>query len=277
MPRARADNDNKRTNARRLAPKLVLWSLAGLFALCGFIWGVQQFELFLISDARFILPPATDYGQESPNLRVDGVMFANRPQVLRVFANDIGRSIFLLPLAERRRALLRLTWVKDASIVRLWPNRAMVRITERIPAAFIGIETEGITRWSLIDSDGVIMDPPERPHHFDLPMLHGITLNERASMRGVRVRRMQYLLKELGPLADNVSEIDVSNLDNLKVTEKMQDHATKLILGDRNFRSRLQNFLDHYGDIRKRLPDARVLDLRLDDRITVVQEAKNAG
>jgi cell division protein FtsQ len=56
----------------------------------------------------------------------------------------------------------------------------------------------------------------------------------------------------------------------------MQDHAIKLILGDHNFRSRLQNFLDHYPDIRKRMPDARVLDLRLDDRITVVEEARNA-
>src|ERR1700686_3222293 len=127
MPRARVENNNAKNNARRLAPRLVLWSLAGLFAMSPVIWGVQQFENFLISDARFVLPPPADYGQESPNLEVNGVVFANRAQVIRVFANDIGRSIFLLPLADRRRALLHLNWVKDASIVRLWPNRAHVR------------------------------------------------------------------------------------------------------------------------------------------------------
>lgn len=277
MPRGRAENNNAGNNARRLAPRLVLWSLAGLFVMSGVIWGVQQFENFLISDARFVLPPPADYGQESPNLHVNGVVFANRSQVLRVFANDIGRSVFLLPLADRRRALLRVSWVKDASIVRLWPNRVIVNIAEREPAAFIGVETEGITRWSLIDADGVILDPTERPHQFNLPILRGVRADDRPAMRGTRVRRMQYLLKELGPLAGDVSEIDAANLDNLKVTEKMQDHATKLILGDRNFRSRLQNFLDHYPDIRKRMPDAKVLDLRLDDRITVVEEARNAS
>ena len=277
MPRARAENNNAGNNARRLAPRLVMWSMAGLFVMSGVIWGVQQFENFLISDARFVLPPPVDYGQESPNLHVNGVVFANRSQVLRVFANDIGRSVFLLPLADRRRALLRVSWVKDASIVRLWPNRVIVNIAEREPAAFIGVESEGITRWSLIDADGVILDPTERPHQFNLPILRGVRADDRPAMRGTRVRRMQYLLKELGPLAGDVSEIDAANLDNLKVTEKMQDHATKLILGDRNFRSRLQNFLDHYPDIRKRMPDAKVLDLRLDDRITVVEEARNAS
>jgi hypothetical protein len=89
----------------------------------------------------------------------------------------------------------------------------------------------------------------------------------------MRVRRVQSFLQELGPLADKVSEIDASDLDDLKVIGNMQGHAIKLRLGDHNFHDRLQNFLDHYPDIRKRMPDARVLDLRLDDRITVLQEA----
>ncbi len=275
---ARGSSDKKdRNNTRRTAAKFVLWAFVACFVLFCAIWSVQQFEQYLISDSRFILPPPTDYGQESPNLQVEGVQFANRNQVLRVFANDMGRSVYLLPLADRRKALLRVSWIKDASIVRLWPNRVMVRVTERRPAAFIAIESEGIARWSLIDSDGVILDPPDRPHPFDLPMLRGVRVGEKADMRGMRVRRMQYLIRELGPLADNISEIDVSDLDDLKVTEKMQDHAIKLILGDRNFSSRVRNFLDHYADIRKRMPDAKVLDLRLDDRITVVQEARNAG
>jgi len=274
---ARASSEKKdRNNTRRAAAKFVLWALVVCFVLFCAIWSVQQFEQFLITDSRFTLPPPSDYGQESPNLQVDGVQFANRNQVLRVFADDLGRSVYLLPIADRRKALLRVSWIKEASIVRLWPNRVVVRVSERRPAAFIAIESEGIARWSLIDSDGVILEPPDRPHPFNLPMLRGVRIGEKADVRGMRVRRMQYLLRELGPLADNISEIDVSDLDDLKVTEKMQDHAIRLILGDHNFRSRVQNFIDRYPDIRKRMPDAKVLDLRLDDRITV-QEARNAG
>ena len=38
-----------------------------------------------------------------------------------------------MPLAERRRRLLAIDWVEDASVSRLWPNRVLVRITERKP------------------------------------------------------------------------------------------------------------------------------------------------
>ncbi len=258
---------------RRTIVRFVLWAFFLCFSLSGAIWGAEQFQQFLTRDPRFILPPPADYGRESPNLRVEGVVFANRAQIVRVFANDLGRSVYLLPLAERRRALLRVSWVKSATIVRLWPNRVLVRISERAPAAFVGLETECITRWSLIDAEGIILEPPRAPHRFDLPVLRGVSAGEKAAMRGMRVRRMQDFLTELGPLAANISEIDVSDLDDLKVIEKMQDQGIKLMLGDHNFRERLQHFLDHYPDIRKRLPDAKVLDLRLDDRITVVRDA----
>ena len=270
---AKSTNREKSTAARR-ATRLVFWGFVVCFVLAGVLWGEQRFERFLVDDPRFELTPPVDYGQESPNLRIEGVVFANRAQVLRVFENDLGRSVFLLPLNDRRRALLRVNWVKDASIVRLWPNRVVVRITERHPAAFMAIESNCITRWSLVDADGVILEQPQKPHQFGVPLIRGIRVDEKAAMRGVRVRRVQKFLEELGPLADKVSEIDASDLDDLKVIGNMQGHAIKLRLGDHNFRERLQKFIDHYSDIRRRMPDAKVLDLRLDDRITVLQEAQ---
>jgi hypothetical protein len=108
-----------------------------------------------------------------------------------------------------------------------------------------------------------------------LPTVTGVRLGEKAADRGKRVRRMQTLLKDLGPLAGQVSQSDVSDLDDLKVTVKMQDRAIVLIVGDRNFHDRLQHFLDHYADIRKRAPNMKVFDLRLDDRITAAPEVKS--
>ena len=43
-----------------------------------------------------------------------------------------------------------------------------------------------------------------------------------------------------------------------------------LLLGDRDFAVRHQNFVNYFAEIRKKMPDATVLDLRLEDRITVV-------
>ena len=48
------------------------------------------------------------------------------------------------------------------------------------------------------------------------------------------------------------------------------------MLGDRNFSSRLKNFLDHYPDIHRKMPQATSFDLRLDDRITGLEASRDA-
>ena len=242
--------------------------------LAGGIYASQQFQQFLIRDPRFFLPGPADYGLDSPNLELAGVKYASRAQVLRVFEQDYGRSLYLFPLAERRRTLRNVRWVHDATIVRIWPNRLSVEIIERQPAAFVKLPGDNIARWALIDDEGVILDPPAKAV-FRLPVLAGIRPSESPEKRGMRVRRMQRLTKELGRLADKISEVDVSDLDNLKITEQVEGTAVSLMLGDRNFSSRLGNFLDHYPDIHARMPQASTFDLRLDDRITGLEASSN--
>lgn len=262
-----AGDKKKNTPGRRALVRYGLVFAAFCVLLTSGIYASQRFEQFLIRDPRFALPGAPDYGLESPNLEVDGARYASRAQILRVFEPDFGRSLYLFPLAERRKALLSIAWVRDASVVRIWPNRIQVHITERQPAAFLRLPAEGMTRWALIDSDGVILDPPPKAP-FRLPVLAGVRASENLEMRGRRVRRMQRLMRDLGALANDVSEVDVSDLDNLRVTEQVEGRAVSLMLGDRNFPTRMQNFLDHYPDIHRKMPQAGSFDLRLDDRIT---------
>ena len=47
-------------------------------------------------------------------------------------------------------------------MARIWPNRIVVQITERKPAAFIKLPAEAMLRWALIDDEGVILDPPAK-------------------------------------------------------------------------------------------------------------------
>src|SRR5579864_2433017 len=77
------------------------------------IYASQRFEQFLIRDPRFFLPGPADYGLESPNLELEGVRYASRAQILRLFEPDFGRSLFLFPLTARRKALMNVRWVRD--------------------------------------------------------------------------------------------------------------------------------------------------------------------
>jgi len=265
-----ASKKSRTPNWRILAPYgLIALGVALLLAAC--IYTAHRFENFMIRDSRFFLPGPPDYGMESPNLEAVGLKYASRAKVLQVFEPDYGRSVYLLPLTVRRNKLLDIDWVHDASVARIWPNRVFVQVTERTPAAFIKLPASNIVRWGLIDEEGMILDPPAKAQ-FQLPVLTGVNVSESPGKRGVRVRRMQRMMKELGPMAAKVSEVDVKDLDNLKVNEEVQGKMLSLVLGDRNFSSRLRHFLDHYTEIHRKMPDATSFDLRLDDRITALEE-----
>ncbi len=235
---------------------LIVFALISLFVL-------HTFEQFLIRDARFALNgPEGD----RETLEVSGATHASARQIEAVFSEDSGKSVYLLPLNDRRTTLRAVDWVKDASVVRLWPNRVLVRVNERVPVAFIPISN---AKFGLIDEDGVILPPA--PDRFELPVLAGVRASDPPTRRRDRVHRMLKLTKDLGEHTKEVSQIDVSDPDNVKVTQPFDGRMITLLLGDHNFRLRYENFQRNFPEIQKRLPGAGTLDLRLEDRITVVE------
>ena len=233
-------------------------------------WLYLAVDHFLVSDSRFFVPGPPEPGQRSEYFQVEGVTNVLDEQVVQVFAGDFGRSIYLCPLEKRRLKLLGIDWVKDASISRLWPNRLVVRITERTPAAAVQLPAaDGSLLLSLLDADGVLLDP-QRVRPYRLPVLTGITRREGDASRKERMKRFLRMQTELGTYMDNISEIDVSDIDNLKAIQQFDDRAITLMLGNQSYRERYENLLNNQDDIRKRLPDAIILDLRLKDRITAV-------
>ncbi|HZU23995.1 MAG TPA: cell division protein FtsQ/DivIB [Bryobacteraceae bacterium] len=266
-------SEDRRARGRRVMRlmRLAAITAVSLVVLGAAIYASQRLEQFLIRDSRFILAGPSDYGQPSPGLKIEGVVHASRWQVQRVFDRDFGRSVFLFPLAERRREIARVSWIKDSSIVRTWPDRITVTVSERQPVAFIQIPFGPMSRFALIDADGVILEPPAKAK-FDLPLLLGVRAGDSVAARAAQVREMQSVLAQLGRLSTGVSEIDVADHDDVKVRQKMDDHSVLLMLGDENFASRMQTFFDEYPAIHKRAPSATTFDLRIDDRITAVTE-----
>ena len=244
----------------------VAWiSLSVLGVLVAAIVVIHRFEQFLIRDPRFALN-GVEPSVETATLEISGAAHANRAKIEAVFNDDSGRSVYLLPMNDRRASLRAVDWVKDASIVRIWPNRVIVRVSERTPVAFITLAS---SRYALIDEDGVILPPAT--DRFPVPVLSGVRLADPPGVRRERVHRMLRLTRDLGDLAAKISEIDVSDPENLKVTQPHDGRVVTLLLGDRNYALRYQNFLRNYSEIKRRLPGAATLDLRLEDRITVVE------
>jgi cell division protein FtsQ len=251
--------------------RYVLWTLLAAFSIVVVLFLTSRVEQFLISEPRFILPPAPETGSPNPNFTMEGLFYTADQQVAQVFARDFGRSIYLCPIAERRRMLLAIDWVKDAAVSRIWPNKLAIRITERTPVAFVQVAgAHGGTRFGLVDADGVLLDPL-RATKLNLPVMVGITAADTEEIRRLRVKRLMRLQQELGSnLMAKISEIDVSDVENVKVTQKFENRVVVLMLGNHDFLPRMNNFLNNYEQIRTRMQDATILDLRLNDRITAV-------
>jgi cell division protein FtsQ len=271
---ASGSGSNKRQRGANVL-RMVRYGLIGVASigvLAGVLYGTQRVERFLIEDPRFALAAPAENGQDSPNIHVSGVKWASRADVLRAFQTDFNRSLYLLPLADRRRSLLRLSWVRDATLTRIWPNELAVTIEERQPVAFLQLPFGEMSRYALIDADGVILEPPARAR-FDLPVVTGVKAGEPIAERAARVHQMQRLTHDLGTLTTGVSEIDLADLDNLRVRERIQNQTVLLDLGDRNFSSRMRTFVDQFPNIRQRLSASAELDLRIDDQIIAVDQS----
>ena len=218
---------------------------------------------FALTSPHFRLEPAA-----RDVLTITGAVYAPRKKIAAVFAEDFGKSSFAVSLAERRRRLLAIDWVEDAVVSRVWPSRLVVHVTERKPVAFVHIR--GRSRVLLIDAHGVLLERPPQAR-FAFPVLRGVSEEQTERERKVRVAAMLALLEDLGPFAKDVSEVDVTAIDNLKVVVTMENQPLELMLGDANYAARYQNFLNHYPEIRKRTATAAGFDLRLDDRITAME------
>ena len=251
----------------------LLPSLTVTFLALAMLVAFYRWERFLLQDYRFQLRKPELGERTSPDLRIGGISHTQPAQVRAVFLEDEGRSVYLMPLEKRREQLLDLKWIRQASVSRVWPNRVDVRVLERIPVAFVQVIPERRSpapQVQLIDDTGEFLPLPEG-RKYTLPVLVGIRERHSRTDRVERIHLMQRLLAELGPAGKPISEIDVSEPNNVKVIYPTEDRALTLVLGDEEWKQRLDKFLRNYPKIREKMPKAIKLDLRIRDRITAME------
>ena len=218
----------------------------------------RKVQQYVTSDPQFTLSR-----YQKGALTVEGLNYTPRSKVQHLFNTDFDRSVFSVPLEERRRRLLAIDWVEDASVSRVWPDHLVVRIRERRPIAFVPIGPTVV----LIDAHGILLDQPPQSQ-FAFPVLRGIREEETEVQRQDHVRSFLAVQEDMGYLAKDISEMNVSDPDNIRIVAQVERRTVELLLGDANFGRRYQNFLKHFPDIQRQSPGVKTFDLRLDDRIT---------
>lgn len=241
---------------------LLVLGLVGLAAAWTYRYGVHSWRFRL--DSR-------------DNLEVSGVANVPRAQVLELFANDIGHNVFSVPLEERKKQLEEIPWVESATVMRLLPNRLKVEVRERTPVAFVQIGS----KISLIDSNGVIVElPSSKQNKYSFPVIAGMGDAEPLSTRAARMKIYNTLVRELdsegGSYSAGLSEVDLSDADDVKVTVADPAGAVLVHLGSSNFLPRYKVYLAHVQEWRQQFQKLESVDLRYDRQVIVNPDTRQA-
>jgi cell division protein FtsQ len=217
----------------------------------------------------------------SDNVEITGVHNASRSHVMEIAGADIGRNIFYVPLEERQRQLEKIPWVESATVMRLLPNRVAVDIKERTPVAFVEIGP----RISLIDANGVVMGmPADRHSKYSFPVIHGISDTEPLSSRAAAMKIYNHMAEELDSggadgarYTRQLSEVDLSDPEDVKVLADEGGGALLIHLGSSNFLDRYKLYLAHIAEWRRQFPDLQSVDLRYDGQIIVNPDKRESA
>ena len=219
-----------------------------------------------------------DYGAHSWRFRVEGseqieiagLHNVTRGQVMEVMGADIGRNVFFVPLDERKKQLEEISWVESATVMRLLPNRLRIQINERTPVAFAQIGS----KIALIDIHGVVMDtPPGGTKKYSFPVIVGMAEAEPLSTRTARMKIFADLQRDLDAggahYSQDLSEVDLSDPDDVKVTANDPNGEVLIHLGSTNYLDRFKIYVAHVQEWRQQFQKLRSVDLRYDRQVIV--------
>ncbi len=247
----------KRVPARRgPLPKKTLhllgWSALALVLAC--VAGVLGTELYQYGERnwRFRI-------ESSDDIDVLGTHNVPRAQIMEVMGGDIGRNVFFIPLSERKTQLEKIPWVESASVMRFVPNRLQIEIRERTPIAFARVGS----RIALIDAGGTLMElPTGNKQKFSFPVILGMNAGEPLSTRSARMKIYNQLLRELDSdgahYSQELSEVDISDQDDVKVLANDPGGAVLVHLGSGDFLSRYKIYVSHVQGVAAAVRQARI-------------------
>jgi cell division protein FtsQ len=281
--RAKADPDDDAEEpflrARRRVPVrqglLPAWARSGWgkLALAGGLLAGTGLAIVLILGVRGFL-------DHDPRFRIDssasiqtlGNSQLSRGDLLSVFGSDIGRNLFFVPLTKRRMELEKIPWVQKATVMRLMPNQLRVAIVERKPIAFV--QQHG--RVELADIDGVIlsMTPQQMAaRHYSFPVVSGINPADPLSVRGARMQMYQRFIGDLDStgehLSAQLSEVDLSDPEDVRATVPANGTDLMLHFGQEDFLPRWRNYQAHVAQWQEQYPHLASIDLRYEHEVVL--------
>lgn len=243
-------------------------------------WRVVLFVLLVLLPVGFAGYALATFALNSPlfvlaspdDIVVAGNHYVSREEVLGALELPLtrdpktGTNIFRISLEAMRRKVETLSWVHTATITRILPHELVVHISERTPIAYANMAGQV----SLIDEDGMLLEKTGGAG-FDLPVVYGLEGSARIEDRRVRLALYREFMRELGTEAPRagwmVSEIYVSDAEDLKAVLTCGSEAVNVHFGEGDFLQRFQRFIAALPEMQKLGAKLHSVDLRYRDQV----------
>jgi cell division protein FtsQ len=217
----------------------------------------------VMHDPRFFI-------QSASSIEIQGNVHLTRDELVNIFGEDVERNIFYVSLAQRREQLQQLPWVEHATVMRLLPNRLRVSIVERTPVAFV---RQG-SQIGLVDASGVLLDMPTHGDaHYSFPVVTGIVASDPLSTRAARMKIFEQFTTDLDSsgekISEKLSEIDLSNPEDVKAVIPDNGKDVLVHFGDTDFLNRYRKFEAHLQEWRTQYPTLSSVDMRYERQVVL--------
>ena len=198
---------------------------------------------------------ANTLGFSIAKISITGEKEVSREEVLTT-AGVTGRASLLFLDADAARAqLMANPWIGDAALLKLYPDRLQITITER--QAFALWQKDG--RLSVIAADGTVLEPFVENRYLNLPLVVGAGAQREARDFLAVVNRYPDIRSALRAsifVAERRWDLRLTNGIDVELPEaNVAEALDRLVV------------LDHDKKILSR--DITTVDLRLPDRVTV--------
>jgi cell division protein FtsQ len=255
--RAHVKPSRRRRSWRALVVPMLIWS-GGTAALA---YGVLRLSASAAHAQVLQIETITVHGNER----------MSKGEVLAVLTGLRGESLVWTDLDAWRRRLMASPWVRDAALRRSLPSTIDVVVSERQPIGIGRINGD----MYLVDERGVVIDQYGPQYaDLDLPIIDGLSAAPGGSSgsladegRADLAARVIAAVKSKPSVARQLSQVDVSDLHNASVI--LNGDPAMIQLGEDQFLTRLQSYIDLAPTLRERVADIDYVDLRFDDRIFV--------
>jgi cell division protein FtsQ len=207
-----------------------------------------------------VLKDLRDGAANAVGFRIESVALSGQRQVTReeilATAGVTGRtSLLFLDALDVRERLKSNPWISDATVLKLYPGRLQIAITERQPYALW--QKDG--RVSVISHDGTVLEPYVARRFLRLPLVVGAGAEKKAKDFLAQLERHPELMGQVRAsvlVADRRWNLKLKNGLDVRLPELEVDEA-------------LQRLAKLDADAKLFTRDITAIDLRLADRVTL--------